>query len=223
MRDRILIADDEQDMIHLVKSYLEDHYEVYTALDGAEALYIVEHHSVDLVLLDIMMPNMDGITACKKIRKISEVPILMLTAKSDEYDRVMGLQSGADDYIVKPFSPKELVARIEASLRRAKGFATEESSVYQFQEITLDRNSHVVKVAGNSISLTRKEFQLLSLFLQNQDIVFTREQLLDKVWGLESSGTIRTVDTHIKTLRIKLHTAGRYIKTVWGVGYKFES
>ncbi|KGX87527.1 response regulator transcription factor [Pontibacillus litoralis] len=222
LKDRILIVDDEQEMIQLLKSYLRGDFEIYTANDGEEAIYVVQNHEIDLVLLDIMMPNMDGMTACKEIRSFSDVPILLLTAKSEEYDRVEGLRSGADDYIVKPFSPKELLARIEAVLRRSKGFKRDFTNVLQFEEIHLNIERHIVKVKEKEVVLTRKEFHLLQLFMSNPGHVYTREQLLDKIWGLDTNGTIRTVDTHIKTLRIKLQLAGKYIKTVWGVGYKFE-
>lgn len=222
MKNRVLIVDDEQEMIGLLKSYLQEHYDIFTANDGEEAIYVVKHHALDIVLLDIMMPKMDGITACREIRTFSNVPILMLTAKSDEYDRVEGLRSGADDYIVKPFSPKELEARLEAALRRSKGFSDQNSYLYKHNELVVDTNRHIVQVDEQKVTLTRKEFQLLSLFLKNQQQVFTREQLLDQIWGLDSNGTIRTVDTHIKTLRLKLKSAGAYIRTVWGVGYKFE-
>ncbi|MCA0970551.1 response regulator transcription factor [Halobacillus litoralis] len=219
---RVLVVDDEQDMIHMVKSYLERYnYQVMTAMDGVEAVKAAKNEEVDLIILDIMMPKMDGVTACREIRSFSDVPILMLTAKSDPDDRVIGLRTGADDYIVKPFSLKELLARVEATLRRSKGFQTEEH-LFQHKELMVDLRGHVVEVEGQRVNLTRKEFLLLSFLVQHVGQVFTREQLLDRIWGLESGGTMRTVDTHVKTLRLKLKSAGAYIQTVWGVGYKFS-
>ncbi|QHT45436.1 response regulator transcription factor [Bacillus sp. SB49] len=219
----ILVVDDEKEMIRLITSYLEAHsYQVCTAQDGEEAVRLLKTKEIDLVLLDVMMPKMDGMEACREIRRFSDVPVLMLTAKSHEDDRVYGLKVGADDYIVKPFSPKELVARIEASLRRTKGFQIEGEGYFRYKEIEVDLKGHVVRVEQKKVNLTRKEFQLLAHLIQNQGQVFTRDQLLDRVWGFGSEGTMRTVDTHIKTLRLKLKSAGVYVQTVWGVGYKFN-
>ncbi|MGF2614317.1 response regulator transcription factor [Rossellomorea vietnamensis] len=220
----ILVVDDEKDMILLLTSYLKAHdYAVYPAGNGREALEVLRQEPIDLVLLDIMMPVMDGLETAKEIRTFSNVPIIMLTAKGNEDDRVTGLKTGADDYVVKPFSPKELVARIEAALRRSIGYKnpSTDSRTIIHEGLSVDLKGHVVKVDGTAVNLTRKEFLLLSLLVQNRGQVFSREQLLDKVWGFESEGTPRTVDTHIKTLRLKLKTAGPYIATVWGVGYKF--
>ncbi|MCP3033343.1 response regulator transcription factor [Halobacillus sp. A1] len=218
----ILVVDDEFDMIKMLKSYLElHHYTVFTAEDGIDAIEAIKMKNIDLVLLDIMMPRMDGITACKEIRDFSDVPILMLTAKGNEDDRVIGLRSGADDYIVKPFSPKELVARIEATLRRANAHQHRNDQFFRHQDISIDFKGHVVRVNEKTINLTRKEFQLLAFLVRNQGQVFTREHLLDHIWGMDSEGTMRTVDTHVKTLRLKLKSAGSHIQTVWGVGYKF--
>jgi DNA-binding response OmpR family regulator len=221
----ILVADDEKDMIGLLSSYLKAHdYSVFSAGNGREAINASKRENIDLVLLDIMMPLMDGLEAAKEIRTFSDVPIIILTAKGNEDDRVTGLKAGADDYVVKPFSPKELIARIEAALRRSKGFTSEslKSQTIRHEELTVDLKGHVVNVDGSTVTLTRKEFLLLSLLMQNQGQVFSRDQLLDKVWGFESEGTARTVDTHIKTLRLKLKSAGSYVQTVWGVGYKFN-
>lgn len=220
----ILVADDEKDMILLLTSYLTAHdYSVFPAANGREALGVLRKEPIDLVLLDIMMPVMDGLEAAKEIRTFSDVPIIMLTAKGSEDDRVIGLKIGADDYVVKPFSPKELLARIEAALRRSKGYRSPgaDSQMITHEGLSIDLKGHVVKVDGATVNLTRKEFLILALLVQNRGQVFSREQLLDKVWGFESEGTARTVDTHIKTLRLKLKTAGPYIGTVWGVGYKF--
>lgn len=218
----ILVVDDELDMIKLLKSYLEVHdYTVYMAQDGIEAIEIIRTQEIDLVLLDLMMPRMDGLTACKRIRDFSDVPILMLTAKGSEDDRVTGLKSGADDYIVKPFSPKEVLARIEATLRRVHITPNINDQIIKFEELYINLKGYVVKVNEQVINLTRKEFLLLSFLVRHPGQVFTREQLLDQIWGLESEGTMRTVDTHVKTLRLKLKSAGTHIQTVWGVGYKF--
>ncbi|MGM0847285.1 MAG: response regulator transcription factor [Bacillota bacterium] len=218
----ILVVDDEKDMILLLTSYLKAHeYSVFPAGNGREALEVLKKENIDLVLLDIMMPVMDGLEAAQEIRTFSDVPIIMLTAKGNEDDRVTGLKLGADDYVVKPFSPKELVARIEAALRRSKGYRAPSAEI-TFQQLSVDLKGHVVKVDGTTVNLTRKEFLLLSLLVQNRGQVFSREQLLNRIWGFESEGTERTVDTHVKTLRLKLKTAGSYIGTVWGVGYKFN-
>ncbi len=217
----ILIADDEEQMRSLVTSYLEKegHY-VVQASDGQEALDRMTDR-IDLVVLDVMMPVIDGFSACREIRKQSNVPIIMLTAKGGEADKVQGLRIGADDYIVKPFSPKELVARIEALLRRSSGFKQHTNSI-TINELSIDLDGHSISVKGANVTLTKKEFLLLEFLVKNKGQVFSRDQLLDHIWGFDSLGTARTVDTHIKTLRLKLNDAGSYIKTVWGVGYKFD-
>lgn len=220
---KVLIADDEVQMLMLVSSYLEkEGYETVTAEDGAEVLSRWSQGSYDLVILDIMMPTLDGFAVCRKIREVSNVPIIMLTAKSEELDRIRGLKLGADDYIVKPFSPKELMARVEALLRRSNNFRPQKH-VLELGDLIIDLDGHTAEVKGKRLNLTRKEFSLLEFFFNHQGQVFSREQLLEHVWGLESTGTLRTVDTHIKTLRIKLGSSGDLIKTVWGVGYKFEA
>jgi two-component system, OmpR family, response regulator ResD len=219
---KILIADDEEQMLMLLSSYLEkEGYMIYTAHDGNGVLDLWNKETFDLLILDIMMPGLDGFTVCKKIREVSKVPIIMLTAKGEELDRVNGLKIGADDYIVKPFSPKELVARVEALLRRSNDFKQEQNLI-KLGELVIDIDGHKVEVAGKLVNLTRKEFSLLNFLISNKGQVFSREHLLDRIWGIESMGTLRTVDTHIKTLRIKLGNSGAYIQTVWGVGYKFE-
>ncbi|WP_042357117.1 response regulator transcription factor [Bacillus rubiinfantis] len=221
-RYKILLADDEAEMLMLVSSYLEKAgYQTVTAEDGVAVLACWERLAFDLVILDIMMPKLDGFIVCQKLREVSNVPIIMLTAKGEELDRIHGLKIGADDYIVKPFSPKELVARVEALLRRSNDFRPQKQ-VLQIGDLLLDLEGHTAEVQGKRLNLTRKEFSLLEFFFNHKGQVFSREQLLDEVWGLESTGTLRTVDTHIKTLRIKLGATGNFIKTVWGVGYKFE-
>lgn len=222
-RHNILIVD-ELDLRELVTSYLrKEGFAVYTAETGDEAIKRLEQEPMDLVVLDVMMDEMDGFTACKEIRAFSQIPIIMLTARGGEDDKVMGLQIGADDYIVKPFSPRELVARIEVALRRTQGIQQVDDSGYRFNELRIQPSGRKVFVNGQEISLTKKEYDLLVFLLEHRGRVFTREHLHDRLWGMDTQqGTLRTVDTHIKTLRLKLKPADRFIKTVWGVGYKFE-
>ncbi|WP_088072913.1 response regulator transcription factor [Gottfriedia luciferensis] len=218
---KILIVDDEQEICQLVGMYLENSgYSWDQANNGEEALSKFSQSNYDLLILDIMMPVMDGWTLCKKIRETSNVPVIFLTAKGEEWDKVNGLKMGADDYIVKPFSPGELIARVDAVLRRVKNMG-EDSSVLQIGHIKINEKSRNVFVSDKPLSLTLKEYDLLLFFCKHQDYVFSREQILEKVWGYDYFGTARTVDTHIKTLRIKLGQDADYISTVWGVGYKF--
>ncbi|MEB9857826.1 DNA-binding response regulator [Bacillus cereus] len=218
---RVLVVDDESDMRQLVGMYLDNFgYEWGEAENGKEALKKLETDHYDFVVLDIMMPEMDGLSVCKEIRKMSDVPIIFLTAKGEEWNRVNGLRMGADDYIVKPFSPGELVARMEAVLRRYT--KQEQQEEIQFGPILINEKSRRIEANGESISLTVKEFDLLYFLCQHTGQVFSREQLLEKVWGYDYAGSTRTVDTHVKTMRLKLGESGNYIQTVWGVGYKFE-
>ncbi|MDA2270178.1 DNA-binding response regulator [Bacillus thuringiensis] len=218
---RVLVVDDESDMRQLVGMYLDNFgYEWREAENGKEALKKLETDHYDFVVLDIMMPEMDGLSVCKEIRKTSDVPIIFLTAKGEEWNRVNGLRMGADDYIVKPFSPGELVARMEAVLRRYT--KQEQQEEIQFGPILINEKSRRIEADGESISLTVKEFDLLYFLCQHTGQVFSREQLLEKVWGYDYAGSTRTVDTHVKTMRLKLGESGNYIQTVWGVGYKFE-
>ncbi|KQL40165.1 MULTISPECIES: response regulator transcription factor [Bacillaceae] len=216
---KILIVDDEQEICQLVGMYLENSgYSWDEANNGEIALSKISQSNYDLLILDIMMPIMDGWTLCKKIRETSNVPVIFLTAKGEEWDKVNGLKMGADDYIVKPFSPGELIARVDAVLRRTKNT---DASVLQIGQIKINEKSRNAFVSDKPLSLTLKEYDLLLFFCKNQDHVFSREQILEKVWGFDYFGTARTVDTHIKTLRIKLGQDADYISTVWGVGYKF--
>ncbi|CUB09402.1 Transcriptional regulatory protein SrrA [Bacillus cereus] len=218
---RVLVVDDESDMRQLVGMYLDNFgYEWGEAENGKEALKKLETDHYDFVVLDIMMPEMDGLSVCKEIRKTSDVPIIFLTAKGEEWNRVNGLRMGADDYIVKPFSPGELIARMEAVLRRYT--KQEQQEEIQFGPIRINEKSRKIEVDGEPISLTVKEFDLLYFLCQHTGQVFSREQLLEKVWGYDYAGSTRTVDTHVKTMRLKLGESGNYIQTVWGVGYKFE-
>lgn len=223
---KILIADDEAKMRELVRLYLEqENFVVHEAADGEEVLSLVKENSYQLLILDIMMPKLDGWSVVKEIRKNLDVPIIMLSARGEEFDRVLGFELGADDYVVKPFSPRELVARTKALLRRVTPNEPKHK-VYKFGVVSIDESSRIVKVKEQNISnLTPKEFELLLFLAKNAGQVFTREQLLEKVWGYDFYGDLRTVDTHVKKLREKISkntAAPDYIVTVWGVGYKFE-
>ncbi|MCM3761191.1 response regulator transcription factor [Alkalihalobacillus oceani] len=218
----ILLVDDEEALLELVASYLKTEYEVTCASSGDEALSLLARHEIDLIVLDVMMPGMDGFTTCEKIRAFSSVPIVMLTARSSEEDKIKGLKIGADDYVVKPFSPRELMARIEAALRRSRAFS-QPHEVLRRGPLLIDKHARELTLAGTAVTITRREYDLLVFLIEHEGQVFTREQLYDRIWGIDSEyGTLRTVDTHIKTLRLKLKSAGAMIKTVWGIGYKFE-
>lgn len=218
---KVLLVDDESDMRQLVGMYLGNFgYEWKEAEDGKVALSMLQGEKFDFVILDMMMPEMDGMAVCKEIRKHSDIPIIFLTAKGEEWNRVNGLRIGADDYIVKPFSPGELIARMEAVLRRYTKHEEQEDT--QFGPIVINEKRRSVEIEGHSVSLTVKEFDLLHFLCLHSGQVFSREQLLEKVWGYDYAGSTRTVDTHIKTMRLKLKEHGICIQTVWGVGYKFE-
>jgi two-component system response regulator ResD len=221
----ILLVEDEQTVQEVAQLYLEkEGFRVITAGDGEKALEQVRSVNPDLVILDIMLPRKDGWAVCREIRQYLAVPIIMLSAKGEEYDRVLGLELGADDYIVKPFSPRELVARVKAVLRRSSAAGMIEAQPpLRYPGLTIDTAAHLVEVDGRAVSLTPKEFELLAYLAARPRRVFNREQLLASIWGYEYLGDTRTVDTHIKRLREKLRGTGRnYLKTVWGLGYKFE-
>ena len=221
---KILVVDDESRMRKLVRDFLvRKNYEVLEAGDGEEALDIFyKQKDIALLILDVMMPKMNGWEVCREVRQTSKVPIIMLTAKSDESDELMGFDLGVDEYISKPFSPKILVARVEAILRRTSqtGETAEMKSV---GAIVMDKTAHEVKINGQEVELSFKEFELLEYFMDNQGIALSRERILNSVWNYDYFGDARTIDTHVKKLRNKLGECGSYIKTVWGVGYKFES
>lgn len=221
-RLQILVVDDESRMRKLVKDFLvKEGYEVLEAGNGVEAMDIFyENKNVALVILDIMMPKMDGWQVCREIRQTSKVPIIMLTARSDERDELQGFELGVDEYISKPFSPKILVARVSAILRRVHG--VEKDITVDAGGIRIDKAAHVVEIDGMPIELSYKEFELLSYFVENQGIALSREKILNNVWNYDYFGDARTIDTHVKKLRSKLGDKGEYIKTVWGMGYKFE-
>lgn len=220
---RILLVEDEAKMRELIRiAFKKENFETYEAVDGKQALNIFKNFHFDIIILDIMLPEIDGWTVCREIRKNSDIPIILLTARGEEFDKLFGFELGADDYIVKPFSPRELVARVKALLRRAESKNKEISSEFDIGGININTLSREVKINGNAINLTNKEYELLLFLSTNQNIVFTREQLLLKVWGYDQYGDPRTVDTHIKRIREKLGGKSNSIATIWGVGYKFE-
>ena len=219
---KILVVDDESRMRKLIKDFLErEGYAILEAGDGIQALDIFyENKDVSLIVLDVMMPRLDGWEVCKEVRRSSTVPMVMLTARSEERDELKGFELGVDEYISKPFSPKILVARVNALLKRVKGVGAD--SVMDVGGITVDKAAHIVKVDGEQIELSVKEFELLVYFLENQKMALTREKILNHVWDYDYFGDARTIDTHVKKLRSKLGEKGNYIKTIWGMGYKFE-
>ena len=218
---KILVVDDEARMRKLVKDFLSiKGFQVAEAGDGEEALDIFfEQKDIALILLDVMMPKMDGWEVLKTIRKYSQIPILMLTARGEESDELQGFNLGVDEYITKPFSPKILVARVEAILRRSGGAAQD---VIDVGGIQIDKTAHQVSVDGKPVDLSYKEFELITYFAENQGIALSRERILNNVWNYDYFGDARTIDTHVKKLRNKLGEKGEYIKTIWGMGYKFE-
>ena len=219
---KILVVDDESRMRKLVKDFLtKKNFQVLEAGNGEEAMDIFyEEKDIALIILDVMMPKMDGWEVCREIRKNSKVPIIMLTARSDERDELLGFDLGVDEYISKPFSPKILVARVEAILRRTGQNNPED--VLSAGGIVIDKAAHLATVDGNPMELSFKEFELLTYFLENEGIALSREKILNSVWNYDYFGDARTIDTHVKKLRSKMGDKGEYIKTVWGMGYKFE-
>lgn len=219
---KILVVDDESRMRKLVKDFLvKNDYMVLEAADGEEAVDVfMSTKDIALIILDVMMPKLDGYGVAEEIRKVSDVPIIMLTAKSDERDELKGFEMGIDEYITKPFSPKILVARVEAVLRRSS--SNEAGEVISVAGIEMDLSAHQVKVDGKAVELSYKEFELLNYFLVNQGVALSREKILNNVWNYDYFGDARTIDTHVKKLRSKLGDKGEYIKTIWGMGYKFE-
>lgn len=223
-QQRIMVVDDDPNICQLIRLYLEkEGYHVEQYLDGISSIEAFKNNPPNLVILDIMLPGMDGWEVCKEIRKISDIPIIMLTAKGETFDKVLGLELGADDYIVKPFDPKELVARVKAVLRRSRATGIREK-VVSYPNLTVDIGNYTVEYHGKTMELPPKELELLYFLASHPNKVFTREQLLDRVWGYDFYGDTRTVDVHIKRLREKFDdpTDVWHIKTVWGVGYKFE-
>lgn len=220
---KILVVDDESRMRKLVRDFLvKSNYTVIEAEDGAQALDLFfEQNDIALIILDVMMPKMDGWQVCKEIREYSKVPIIMLTAKADERDELQGFELGVDEYISKPFSPKILVARVEAILRRTNQASKED--ILEVGGIRIDKAAHSVTVDGEPVGLSYKEFELLTYFLENKGIALSREKILNSVWNYDYFGDARTIDTHVKKLRSKLGAKGDLIKTIWGMGYKLEA
>lgn len=221
-KTKILVVDDESRMRKLVKDFLaRQGYTVLEAADGMEAMdYFYADKDIALIILDVMMPKMDGWQVCREIRMYSKVPIIMLTARSEERDELQGFDLGVDEYISKPFSPKILVARVEAILRRTQGSGNADE--ISAGGIVVDKAAHTVMSDGSPVDLSFKEFELLTYFMENQGIALSREKILNNVWNYDYFGDARTIDTHVKKLRSKLGDKGEYIKTIWGMGYKFE-
>ena len=220
-RLKILVVDDESRMRKLVRDFLvKKDFEVLEAGDGAEAVDLFfDTKDIALVILDVMMPKMDGWEVCRTLRRYSQVPIIMLTARSEERDELLGFELGVDEYISKPFSPKILVARIEAILRRGNAGTGE---ILEAAGIRVDKDAHEASVDGQPVDLSNKEFELLTYFMENQGMALSREKILNNVWNYDYFGDARTIDTHVKKLRSKLGEKGELIKTIWGMGYKFE-
>ena len=222
---KILIVDDEKLLVKGIKFNLEqDGYEIETAYDGEEALKLARDKSLSLMILDLMLPKIDGLTVCQKVREFSNVPIIMLTAKTEDMDKILGLEYGADDYLTKPFNILELKARIKAIIRRSSAAGTEKTTV-RAGDVELDYNLRRIRIGDRSMELTSKEFDLCELFVSNPGKVYSRENLLDIIWGYDYPGDIRTVDVHVRRLREKIEpnaASPRYILTKWGVGYYFK-
>ena len=223
---KVLIADDNKQIVSILSEYCKkNNFTVSTVFDGETALKEIEENEFDIILLDVMMPKKDGFDVCRQVRTFSNVPIIMITARGEDYEKIMGLEIGADDYIVKPFSPGEIIARINAILRRITPKNDESTKIFSFDNLKIDLNNFTVKINDEIISLTKKEIEILWTLATNQNKVFTRENLLDLIWGFDYFGESRTVDTHIKRLRAKLDNYKHKkwnIKTIWGVGYKFD-
>ena len=214
----LLIVDDEKLIRNVIKEYcINEGYHVFEEEDGLKAIDCVNKNNIDLVIMDVMMPHLDGFSACKEIKKIKDIPIIILSARNEEFDKLNGFDLGIDDYVTKPFSPKELIARIKAVLKRNKI-----GDIYTYQDLVIDYKAHTVKIENEELKLTPKEYELLCYFVNNENIALSREQLLSTLWGYDFFGDDRTVDTHIKMLRNNLGKYRDLIVTVRGVGYKFE-
>lgn len=223
MKRRLLLVEDDMLMREFITDYFKkEQWEVYEAENGRLALEIFEQNSIDLIVLDIMMPEMDGWSVCRSIRKKSDVPIIMITARVEDDDQLMGFELGADEYVTKPFSPRVLVARATALMKRTEGTIGRDGDMVTFGDLVVNRMAHTVSLAGNTISLSPKEYDLLLFLIKHYGKVLSRDYILDAVWGYDYFGDLRTVDTHVKKLRAKLRDEGRYICTVIRAGYKFE-
>ena len=221
---RILVVDDEEKMRVLIRKYAEyEGYEVEEAADGMSAIELCRHEKFDLMILDIMMPELDGFSACREIRKFSQIPVLMLSARGEEYDRIHGFELGIDDYVTKPFSPKELMLRVQAIIKRSHTSDAPKKEILEFEGLKVDFTGRLVYVNGEKINLSPKEYELLFYMVRNRGIALTREKLINDVWGYDFFGDDRTLDTHVKLLRKALGEYSRYIVTLRGVGYRFEA
>ena len=223
--NKVLIVDDDEHIVELIKLYMDkEGFDTVTANNGKKAVELFKSEAPAIVILDVMMPEMDGWQVCREIRRVSNIPIIMLTAKGETFDKVLGLELGADDYMVKPFEPKELLARVKAVLRRSDTKESHAEKEIVFPNLTINLSNYELKINGNIVEVPPKELELLYFLASNPNRVFTREQLLEEVWGFDYFGDSRTVDVHIKRLREKLEgvEANWQLKTVWGVGYKFE-
>ena len=221
---RILVVDDEEKVRVLIRKYAEfEGYEVEEAADGMTAIELCRQEKFDLMILDVMMPELDGFSACREIRKFSQIPVLMLSARGEEYDRIHGFELGVDDYVTKPFSPKELMLRVQAIIKRSSGYSAPRKEILTFEGLKVDFTGRMVYVDGEQISLSPKEYELFFYLVRNRGIALTREKLINDVWGYDFFGDDRTIDTHIKNLRNNLGKYRDYIVTLRGVGYKFEA
>jgi Response regulators consisting of a CheY-like receiver domain and a winged-helix DNA-binding domain len=221
---KILIVDDEANIRKVIREYGEfNGYQVEESIDGMEAVSLCRTHAYDLIIMDVMMPRLDGFSACKEIRKVTDTPIIMLSARGEEYDKLFGFELGIDDYMVKPFSPKELMARVNAVLNRRNGSGGLESDTLTFEGLVINKTARVVTVDGQRVELTPKEYELLFYLATNRNIALSRDKLLSDIWGYDFFGDDRTIDTHIKNLRNNLGKYRDYIVTLRGVGYKFEA
>lgn len=223
---KILIADDNRQITSILEEYSKkEGYVPRIAFNGREALELFKSYNPDIVLLDVMMPEIDGFEVCREIRKSSNVPVIMITARGEDFEKIMGLDIGADDYIVKPFSPSEVMARLRAVMRRLSAANEKGRQVFTFDTLKINMDDYIVTIEGNEVSLTKKEIELLWTLATSRNKVFTRDNLLNSIWGYDYFGDLRTVDSHIKRLRAKLESYSHSewdIKTIWGVGYKFE-
>lgn len=221
---RLLVVDDEEKIRVLIRKYAEfEGYEVEEAVDGMSAIELCRQNKFDLIILDVMMPELDGFSACREIRKFSQVPVLMISARGEEYDRIHGFELGVDDYVTKPFSPKELMMRVQAILKRSDASSAPRKEILEFEGLKIDFTGRLVYVDGEKINLSPKEYELLFYLVRNRGIALTREKLINDVWGYDFFGDDRTLDTHIKLLRKALGKYSSYIVTLRGVGYRFEA
>ena len=220
----ILVVDDEEQIRNIIKKYAAfEGYQVSEAVDGMEAVEICRQKKFVLIIMDVMMPELDGFSACREIRKTSDTPVLMLSARGEEYDRIHGFEIGVDDYVVKPFSPRELMMRVQAILKRSRPAAENSREVYQFEGLTVDMTGRIVTIDGQKAELSPKEYDLLFYLVRNRGIALSRETLITNVWGYDFYGDDRTLDTHIKLLRKSLGVYSKFIVTLRGVGYRFEA